>query len=194
MDITSKEYWQAQYQYNQIGWDVGYISTPIKEYIDQLSDKNLSILIPGAGNAYEAEYLYKKGYHNTTVLDIAKTPLENIKNRFPLFPDAQLIEGDFFMHDGKYDLIIEHTFFSAFPLTYREKYVNKMHELLNPNGKLVGLLFDKDFGNPFPPFGGDYQTYFDLFSKKFNINCLEKAYNSIKPRLHYEFFINFERR
>jgi thiopurine S-methyltransferase len=194
MDITSKEYWQEQYTGRKTGWDIGYISPPIKEYIDQLSDKNLKILIPGAGNAYEAEYLYKNGFKNVTVIDIVKKPLENFKNRFTDFPDNQLIECDFFSHNVQYDLIVEHTFFSAFPVSYRAKYVEKMHELLNPKGKLIGLLFDKDFGNPFPPFGGDYQTYFDLFSKKFQIKCLEKAYNSIKPRLHYEFFIIFERK
>ena len=55
-----KKYWQDKYINQHTGWDIGYISTPIKEYIDQLSDKSLKILIPGAGNAHEAAYLYKK--------------------------------------------------------------------------------------------------------------------------------------
>ena len=58
----SNEFWTQRYEQNQTGWDIGEISRPLKEYIDQLEDKNLKILIPGAGNAYEAEYLFKQGF------------------------------------------------------------------------------------------------------------------------------------
>ena len=54
-----KEYWEEKYAKNSTGWNIGYISTPIKEYIDQLQNKSIKILIPGAGNSYEAEYLWE---------------------------------------------------------------------------------------------------------------------------------------
>lgn len=41
MDITKKEYWQQQYLDGKTGWDIGIISTPIKEYVDQLDNKQL---------------------------------------------------------------------------------------------------------------------------------------------------------
>ena len=107
MDFTTKEYWQQQYQSGKTGWNIGYISTPLKDYFDQLTDKNLKILIPGAGNAYEAEYLYHKGFHNVFVLDIASQPLQNLKQRFPDFPQEHLLETDFFTHYDTYDLIVE---------------------------------------------------------------------------------------
>ena len=75
----SPEYWSNRYQTNDFSWDIGEISTPLKEYIDQLSDKNIPILIPGAGNAYEAEYLHHKGCKNVFVLDYALEPLQNFK-------------------------------------------------------------------------------------------------------------------
>lgn len=53
----NKSYWENRYTNNLIGWNIGYISTPLKTYIDQIKDKSLKILIPGAGNSYEAEYL-----------------------------------------------------------------------------------------------------------------------------------------
>ena len=37
----NKEYWENRYQNNEIGWDVGKITTPLKEYIDQVENKNL---------------------------------------------------------------------------------------------------------------------------------------------------------
>ncbi|MCB0465166.1 MAG: SAM-dependent methyltransferase, partial [Aequorivita sp.] len=57
-------FWNHKYLSGETGWDIGYVSTPIKEYIDQLSDKNLKILIPGGGNSYEAEYLFESGFNN----------------------------------------------------------------------------------------------------------------------------------
>ena len=43
-------YWEERYQKQDTGWDIGTISTPLKEYIDQLTDKKCRILLPGAGN------------------------------------------------------------------------------------------------------------------------------------------------
>lgn len=193
MSFTDKEYWQKQYKTGKTGWNIGYISPPIKTYIDQLTDKNLTILIPGAGNAYEAEYLFEKGFTNVFVLDIVKFPLENFLKRFPEFPENQIIKDDFFKHEERYDLIFEQTFFSALPVEKRSLYVEKVYELLKPNGKLVGLLFDRDFDSAFPPFGGNKEVYQNLFSKKFHLKVLEKAYNSIKPRHNNELFIIFEK-
>lgn len=74
MKLTS-EYWEECYQKGEDKWSVGKISSPIKEYIDQITDKKIKILIPGAGNGYEFEYLIKKGFKNSFVVDYASTPL-----------------------------------------------------------------------------------------------------------------------
>ena len=58
--FLSSEYWNTRYVENDFGWDAGEITTPLKTYFDQLKDKSLKILIPGAGNSYEAEYLFNK--------------------------------------------------------------------------------------------------------------------------------------
>jgi SAM-dependent methyltransferase len=194
VDITSKEYWQKQYRDGNTGWNIGHVSFPIKEYFEQVSNKDIRILIPGAGNAYEAEYLYECGFKNVYVLDIASEPLQNLSNSYPDFPKGQLIEADFFKHQGQYDLVLEQTFFSALPITKREEYVQQIHRLLKDNGKLVGLLFDLDFGNTFPPFGGNKEIYTQLFSNLFKLKTLEKAHNSIKPRANNELFIIFEKK
>ena len=53
MEKFSSEYWNTRYLQNMTGWDIGHTSTPIKDYIDQLTDRDLKILITEAGNAYE---------------------------------------------------------------------------------------------------------------------------------------------
>lgn len=189
--MDAKFYWDARYSENMAGWDIGYISTPIKEYIDQINDKSIKILIPGAGNAYEAEYLFLNGFKNVYVLDISSVVINSFKQRFPDFPDKHLLNQDFFIHKDTYDLIIEQTFFCAINPADRSKYVEKIYSLLKDNGKLVGLLFNHEFEKEGPPFGGSVKEYEGLFSPYFDLNKFEVSYNSIKPREKGEHFINF---
>ena len=188
-----KAFWSSKYQEGQTGWDMGEVSPPIQAYIEQLSNKQLSILIPGAGNAYEAAFLFEQGFQDVTVLDLAKEPLDNFKKRVPDFPDSNLIQDDFFKHKGQYDLIIEQTFFCALDPSLRVDYIDKMKALLKPKGKLVGLLFDFRLSDEGPPFGGDADAYSLAFQKRFNLKTLAPCYNSIKPRDGKELFIIFEK-
>ena len=185
--------WNSKWEQNLIGWDIGYVSTPIKEYIDQLTNKDLKILIPGAGNSYEGEYLFKQGFNNISILDLSRVPFNNLKKRCLDFPEDSLIIGDFFEHQGRYDLIIEQTFFSSFPPKFRSQFANKIHELLKPGGKMVGLLFGIELYHDHPPYGGSKEEYIKLFDPLFEIKLLETAHNSIKPRMGNELFIILEK-
>lgn len=185
-----QEYWDSRYENNQIGWDIGYPSTPLVEYFDQLENKNLKILIPGAGNAYEVEYLHNNGFKNVYLLDISPKALESFKKRVPGFPEDHLILSDFFKHIGQYDLIIEQTFFCALNPEMRPEYGWHVNSLLKVGGKLVGLLFQIPLYTDHPPFGGDKAEYINYFRPYFEFKTLETAYNSIKPREGNELFIN----
>jgi len=187
----NSNYWEERYSSQETGWDVGKITTPLKEYIDQIEDKSIKILIPGAGNSYEFEYLINNGFQNVYVLDFVQTPLDNIKKRIPNCNQNQLIKSDFFEHEGNYDLIIEQTFFCALEPSLRKDYVQKMKSLLNPNGKIIGLLFQFPLTEVGPPFGGSKEEYLKLFNSDFEIETLETANNSIKPRQGNELFFIF---
>ena len=189
-----KSYWETKYSNDQTGWDIGYISTPLQSYIDQIKNKKISILIPGAGNAYEAEYLFNNEFSNVSIMDIAEQPLIKLKNRIPGIEDKFLLHEDFFDHKGSYDLIIEQTFFCALDPNLRRDYAIKINELLGVNGKLVGVLFNTTFSPGVPPFGGNIEDYQKLFSEYFNIRKLTPCYNSILPRREQEVFINFEKK
>lgn len=190
--VSTKEYWSQRYKDAQTGWDIGSPSTPLKAYIDQRTDKNLKILIPGAGNAYEAEYLIQQGFTNVFILDISEIPLQEFKRRNPEFPAENLVCEDFFKHHGNYDLIVEQTFFCSFPPLpeTRKKYAKYMAELLNPKGKLVGLWFNFPLTDDLEkrPFGGSKEEYLTYFKPYFNVKTFEKAYNSIPPRAGNELF------
>lgn len=188
-----KKYWENRYEKEETAWDAGSITTPLKEYIDQIENKELKIVIPGAGNGYEFDYFVEQGFKNVTVIDIAEQPIKNLKKRNPKYID-NFIQADFFDLTEKFDLVLEQTFFCALNPELRHDYVTKMHSILNENGKIAGLLFDFPLTEVGPPFGGSEQEYLSMFSEKFIVKKLEKAYNSIKPRKDKELFFIFEKK
>lgn len=188
---NKKDFWESRWQNNKTGWDIGYAAPPIAEFVGTLTDKNIKILIPGAGNAYEAEYLHKKGFPNVYVMDIASKPLENLKERVMDFPGEQLLNEDFFKHTGQYDLIIEQTFFIAIDPKLRGEYAQKMKELLKPGGHLTGLLiFSYEPSPGGPPYIDTKEEYRRHFEGVLEIRKFEIAQNSIKPRAGREVFID----
>lgn len=191
-DFLSAEYWDERYREKETGWDIGYPSTPLKEYIDQLTNKNLRILIPGAGNGYEAIYLSQLGFRHITVIDISTVLTQQLTENISAHPGIKVLKGDFFELDGEFDLIVEQTFFCALHPSLRTKYVTKVKSLLSGNGKLVGLLFNRMFEIN-PPFGGNEEEYRQLFSSSFRTYYLEACYNSIPARSGSELFIMVSR-
>ena len=183
-------FWNNQYEANATGWDLGEVSPPLKAYIDQLTRKNMRILIPGCGNTHEADYLLQQGFTNITVIDIASALVMQLKEKFASNPNIKIILGDFFEHVGEYDLILEQTFFCAINPPLRKDYVAKMKELLSTGGKLVGVLFYREFEQQGPPFGGCKCQYEPMFEKNFDFKTFELCNNSFVKRHGTELFIN----
>jgi methyl halide transferase len=185
MDFLSSKYWEQRYTDHQTGWDIGAPSTPLVEFINSIQNKKASILIPGCGNSYEAEYIVEQGFTNLTVIDIAPSPVERLKEK--VGDKATVLLEDFFQHKGSYDFILEQTFFCALNPALRPAYVQKMSELLSNQGKLAGVLFNKQFETN-PPFGGSRKEYEELFSNHLQLLKMEDCYNSIPPRAGTELF------
>lgn len=192
-----EDYWSKRYKDNLTGWDVGYASTPIVDYVNQLTDKSIRILIPGAGNAYEAEYLWKKGFLNVHILDVSEIPLKGFRKRNPEFPVNQIHQANFFDFKGKFDLIIEQTFFCSFVPSdkNRDAYAKQIAKLLKPTGKLIGVWFDIPLSGDLEkrPFGGNKELYTSYLSPYLKTITFNPCYNSITPRKGIELFGIFEK-
>ena len=97
--------------------------------------------------------------------------------------NIKIIHQDFFEHKGKYDLVLEQTFFCALDPAKRKDYVEKMYELITPKGKLAGVLFDREFEGG-PPFGGRKNEYENLFKTKFKIELIHLQVYADNPAVH----------
>ena len=186
------QYWDAQWKSSTIGWDLGMPAPPLVSLINSLENKDAKILIPGCGSAYEAEYLISKGFTDVTLIDISETASCKLKEKFLKNPQIEVVCDDFFKLEDKFDVIIEQTFFCALPPTMRQRYVWKMHNLLNENGILAGLLFNRTF-EVGPPFGGSREEYEKLFFGAFEFVDIETAANSVEPRAKTELFFKFKK-
>jgi SAM-dependent methyltransferase len=165
---------------------------PLVSLINSLENKDAKILIPGCGSAYEAEYLISKGFTDVTLIDISETASTILKEKFLNQDAVRVLCEDFFKLEDKFDVIIEQTFFCALPPSMRQRYVWKMHNLLNDSGILSGLLFNRQF-DVSPPFGGSREEYEKLFFGAFEFVNIETAANSVKPRANTELFFKFKK-
>ena len=187
-------YWQARYATpGRDRWEAGRTTPPLRAYFEQLAVlPQPRILIPGAGRAHEAEYLHQLGFRQVIVLDLTSEPLAELAARVPDFPPKNLWQADFFdLPAGQtFDLLVEQTFFCALHPALRPAYARQCAHLLQPGGKLVGLLFDRDFpGATEPPFGGSRAEYAAYFAPYFQFIHFETAYNSLSARAGSELFI-----
>lgn len=187
--MLDKEYWNNHWKENNTGWDIGYASPPLMEYLDSLENKSLRILIPGSGSGYEAGEAYLRGFEQVYYNDISPEAARRFKRQFPEFPGEQILNTDFYSIEDEFDLILEQTSFCAQPPSRRKEYIDKVHELLSPEGIYAGVLFDIHFPFGGPPFGGDKEEYRQLLAPVFEIIKMEKCYNSIISRQGKELFV-----
>ena len=194
MKEQSPDYWNQRYLDSNIPWDAGAVTGPVKAIVDSLGDKNLRILVPGAGSGHEVAYLIEKGFGNVTVCEWAPAAASLLLSRVPQLPGHHVRIEDFFQLTGEFDLILEQTFFCAIPRIQRKAYAGKVHELLAPGGALRGVLFSSEFPTEGPPHGGSRKEYLQLFEPLFEVRKLEICENSIPPRRKNEFEIHFVKR
>ena len=184
-----KSFWESRWQDKNTGWDIGYANPAICNFMEQYGDKDAAILIAGCGNAYEAEFLIKNGFTNITLIDIAETAVKNLQEKFKAEKFIRILCEDYFEHNDIYDVVIEQTFFCAINPSQRAEYAKKAHSLLNENGILTGVLFNREFEKAGPPFGGSREEYVEYFKPYFDFEIFETCSSSIPARQGSELFI-----
>lgn len=190
----NKSYWENRWVNSETGWDINGPSPALIDLVLKRCKKSDKILFPGAGSAHDAAHLFNEyGYKNIYICDWAKTPLDRFKAQNPKFPKEQVLHTNYFELNQSFDFIVEQTFFCAIDPTLRSKYALKSKEILNSNGVLMGLFFNRIFDRKGPPFGGTQEEYVTLFEELFEIETLEESQKSITPRKGYELIFVFHK-
>lgn len=166
-DSTSPEFWDVRFAAGKTPWDFHGVPTALRTFL--ASAKLGKVLIPGCGRGHEVEAFHQTGW-DVTAIDFSPVAVEQARKALgPL--GSQVILGDFFTHDlgiGKYDLIYERTFLCAFPPERWPDYVNRMTELLLPQGQLAGIFLYGEEPEP-PPYPLSKAIAFQLFEKRFTL-------------------------
>lgn len=191
------EYWDEKYLLNESQWDIG---TPTPIFMDwfQKNKKIKKILIPGCGKGHDAFFLASLG-HDVYALDFSKQATNSMfKSAKKQNININILNNDIFNikeYHGFFDIILEYTFFCAIPPISRGKYIETVFNLLNHNGKFVGILLpiNKKINEGGPPFGVNLSEVLNMFAKYFKIiDCYESDL-SIKPRRGNEKFVTMEK-
>ena len=136
------EFWNTRYESGQTQWGLGGVPGRLQEYLKP-HPRGGSVLIPGCGSGHEIAAFAAAGYE-VTALDFAPATVAQTHTRLgPPLADRVLL-GDFFTYDiptAPFDVIYERTFFCAIPPAQRAAYVQRMAQLLKPDGELGGLFY-----------------------------------------------------
>ena len=193
--VEASNFWNDKYIKNEISWD---LAGPTPAFVKWFKNKNKNkkIIIPGAGNGYDAIHLAKSNF-DVYAVDFASEPIANMKNKN--LSNLNLIMNDFFnlskKYNSQFDYFLEYTFFCAINPRRRFNYIKKSFELLKPNGVFVGMLLpiDNNSKDEGPPFAVNIEETIEMFSEFYTNIKLKKTKLSIEPRKEIELFITMKK-
>jgi len=166
-DSSRPEFWDVRYASGETPWDFHGVPGALKAFLKQSHPG--SILIPGCGAAYEVRAFHEAGW-TVTAIDFSPVAVANARVRLGTLAGS-VVEGDFFNHDfdgRRFDMIYERTFLCALLSRLWPAYVKRMTELLQPNGKLVGIFLYGEENDP-PPYPLSPEKARELFKEKFSL-------------------------
>ncbi|MGZ3713294.1 MAG: methyltransferase domain-containing protein [Bdellovibrionota bacterium] len=200
MKDLSESAWNQRYADGNTPWD---LAGPTPEF-QRLTEEKIFpqkgvALVPGGGQGHDAVLLAKSGLE-VDLVDFAPLAITRAlelahKESVRIYTYRQ----DFFalpslpFHRGRYDLMLEYTFFCAIDPGLRARYVETAAALIKPGGLLVGLFFPLSSKEEGPPFVVKREEVEELFRPYFDLK-IETPQRSIKPRDGREFLGIFTRK
>ena len=165
--------WDEYYQKDEVFWDKGAPSPPIKQYLERHAVSGRA-LVPGCGRGHEVALAVKHGL-DATGMDIAPTGVAEARALYPHLA-KRFVTGNFFDPPeemrGEYDVVLEHTCLSALPRKMRADYRRGIDPTLRHGGLLIGVWFINpalDPGEDGPPFPLSVAELTALFAEGYEI-------------------------
>jgi len=178
-DCNQPDFWTIRYAAGKTPWDFGGVPSGLKSFLERSSVRG-RILIPGCGSGYEVQAFHAAGY-DVSAIDFSPAAVEQAKRVLgPL--SGRIILGDFFTYNfgqRRFDLIYERTFLCSMTPSRWPEYVNRMADLLSPEGRLIGVFLYGQRSSSGPPFPLTDPEANELFKKHFQLVRSEVVTDSL---------------
>jgi len=150
-DAARPEFWEKRFREGFTPWDAGKIPAALEQFL-KTEPRGQRALIPGCGSAYEVRAFAEAGFE-TLAIDFAPAAVERAQRTLGSLAHLVRLE-DFFEFDfaPAFDLVYERAFLCSLPRPLRPRYMQRVVELLAPQGRIAGFFFFED-GERGPPFG-----------------------------------------
>jgi SAM-dependent methyltransferase len=174
-------FWDGRYRTGETGWDLGEPSPPFVRLHRDGGIAPCRVAVPGCGRGWEVVWLAREGYA-VTGIDFAPAALAEVSARAraegvaPELVRADLLDPPETLW-GRFDLVLEQTCFCAIDPARRPEYVEAVHRLLAPGGRLVGLFYECG-GEGGPPFTTGPEEVRALFGGRFRVEVLARTPHS----------------
>lgn len=190
-DPGAAAFWDERFRKGFTPWDQAGVPQAFLAFVARTQPR--PVLIPGCGSAYEALVLAQAGW---TVRAIDFSADAVAAARAQLGEWGGLVEqADFFAYTPPFEpgWIYERAFFCALPPARRVDYVERMAQLLGPQGLLAGVFF---FGATpkGPPFGIERAELEALFAPSFELVEDEPVGDSLPVFVGRERWLTWRRR
>jgi len=197
MSIKEAEYWEQRYHEGTDRWDIGQAAPPFVSLLNSPhAPKPGRAAVLGCGRGHDA-FLFAAHGFDVIGFDFAPAAIAAATT----LGQSNQSQAQFFQRDifdlaaefpSEFDYVIEHTCFCAIAPEQRPAYVQLVHSLLKPQGKLLALFFthNRPGGPPFGITPAEIQQYFEPY---FNLLALKPVPNSVPERQGEEHLGHFQR-
>ncbi|KAJ3178206.1 hypothetical protein HDU87_003758 [Geranomyces variabilis] len=178
--------WKKLWDMERTPWDKGDAPPATIELLrsGKIPAGNGRVLVPGCGRGYDAfaAAQYLPGVKEVVGLDAVKLANEEAKRlqaERNVSQDILKFEiGDFFnlKPEKLFDVVIDHTFLCAIPLSLRKPWAQAMADLIVPGGTLITYMFPLGTFTDGPPHALSLEVYDELLLPNFDqIHLVEVA-------------------
>jgi SAM-dependent methyltransferase len=199
--LRDREFWSEHYRAweddgAKPGWDLGGPAAPLKDILPQLKLNRSRIAVVGSGSAHDAAYLAQQG-HIVTAIDFSPEAIAHARGLYGNVRDLEFVCQDILVPSrilaNRFDIVFEHTFYTAVDPTARALVVDAYKRMLVDKGHLLGIFFVMDKGGA-PPFGATEWEIRERLKKSFNFLYWTRWKKSIPRRLGKELVIYAQKR
>jgi len=160
-DSSRPDFWDTRYRDGTTPWDAGGVPPRLLAWLEN-ERSPMRVLVPGCGSGYEVKRFAEHGDDvigidfSDAAIDAARRTLGRLAPR--------VSKADFFTFSAPaFDVVYERTFMCALPPRERQRWAQRVAQLVRGGGLLAGFFFlaDKDRGPPFGIAARDLHTLLD---------------------------------